>query len=113
MRIRTVAASAALVLCATVSAAACSSAPEAGAGDTSRPAAPASPAAPTPAEDAPERAETGKREAGAPEMDGQEVVTSPEGCATSAAEIPAECALDPEFTETTEAEPADGAPVTQ
>ncbi|GHC64649.1 hypothetical protein [Streptomyces flavofungini] len=109
MRLRTVAASAALVLCATTGAAACSSSPDAA--DTSRPAGPAA-TKPAPAEDVRGRIETGKRQAGAPKTGGHDGAHSPE-CAASAAEIPEKCALDISFAESTDGEPGDGAPVMQ
>ncbi|MFD5201784.1 hypothetical protein ACFWM7_16885 [Streptomyces sp. NPDC058375] len=106
MRLRTVAASAALVLCATVGAAACSSSPDVT--DADRPAAPAT--APAPGGGPEGKIETGKRQAGGPEVNGQSVA-GPEKCATSAADIPAECALDLSFVELSEGERAAEPPV--
>ncbi|WP_103508037.1 hypothetical protein [Streptomyces sp. SM13] len=105
MRFRTVAASAALVLCTTVSTVACSSSPETA--DADRPAGPGAPAS---VEGLAENIETGKRQAGPPETGGQEA-TGPAKCATSAAEIPAECAVDVTFSEITEGEQATEPPV--
>ncbi len=101
MRLRTVAASAALVLCVTVGAAACSSSPDAT--DAEGPAAPAT--VPAPAGGLEGKIETGKRQADGPELNGQSVA-GPEKCATSAAEIPAECALDLPFADVAEGERA-------
>lgn len=107
MRFRTVAASAALVLSATAGAAACSSSSDAA--DTTRPAGPSAPKKPASAEDLKGRIETGKRQAGAPRAAGRDATE----CATSAAEIPEKCALDVSFAETTDGEPAAGAPGTR
>ncbi|MGW6580910.1 hypothetical protein ACWF76_16255 [Streptomyces globisporus] len=100
MRLRTAAASAALVLCATAGLAACSSSPDVV--DAERPAAPTAPAS---VEGLAENMETGKRQAGSPELNEQSVA-GPEKCARSAADIPAECAVDPSFAEVTEGERA-------
>ncbi|MET9769075.1 hypothetical protein [Streptomyces sp. NPDC006415] len=105
MRLRTAAASAVLVLCATVGAAACSSSP--GTADAERPAAPTAPA---PGDGLEGKIETGKRQAGGPELNGQSVA-GPEKCATSAADIPAECALDLSFADVSEGERAAEPPV--
>lgn len=104
MRLRTAVASAALVLCATTGAVACSSSPDAA--DADRPAAPAAPA---PEEGLAGNIEVGKRQAGPPELNGQSVA-GPAKCATSVAEIPAECALDLSFADFTEGERAAGPP---
>ncbi|MDQ0987051.1 hypothetical protein [Streptomyces sp. V2I9] len=103
MRLRTAAASAALVLGAVAGASACSSpaAPDAGR--------PAAPTAPAPAEGLEGKIETGERAEGLPEMNEQSVA-GPARCATTAAEIPADCALDLTFAEFTEGERADGPP---
>lgn len=100
MRLRTAAASAVLVLCTTAGAAACSSSPDAA--DVTRPAVPTAPA---PVEGLAGNIETGKRQAGPPELNGQSVA-GPAKCATSAAEIPAACALDLTFADFTEGERA-------
>ncbi|WP_030685615.1 hypothetical protein [Streptomyces sp. NRRL B-1347] len=107
MRFRTVAASAALVLCATTAATACSSSSDAK--DTTRPAGPAAPEKPTSAEGLKGHIETGKRQAGAPKIGGQDEADATE-CATSAAEIPEKCALDLSFSESTDGEPGAGSP---
>jgi hypothetical protein len=90
MRLRAIAASAVLVLCATTGAAACSSSSDAA--DTADTTRPAGPAAST------ESASDGGGD--------------PAECATSAAEIPEECALDLSFSESTDAEPTAGSPAT-
>ncbi|MET8880154.1 hypothetical protein ACFYZ6_16405 [Streptomyces rubiginosohelvolus] len=100
MRLRTAAASAALVLCATAGLAACSSSP--GTADAERPAAPTAPAS---VEGLAENIETGKLATEPPELNEQSVA-GPEKCARSAADIPAECAVDPSFAEVTEGERA-------
>ncbi|MFB7227812.1 hypothetical protein [Streptomyces griseus] len=105
MRFRTVAASAALVLCATAGVVACSSSSDTA--DANRPAGPTAPAS---VDGLTENIETGKRRAGPPETGGQEA-TGPAKCATSAAEIPAECAVDVTFSEITEGERAKEPPV--
>ncbi|MFI5899277.1 hypothetical protein [Streptomyces cyaneofuscatus] len=110
MRFRTVAASAALVLFAMTGAAACSS--SSGAAETPQP--PAGPAASVesaPVEGMAGRIETGKR-AGVPTLDGQSVV-GPSECAVPVEEIPAECALDLSFDESSVGEPAADAPDAQ
>ncbi|MFH9071056.1 hypothetical protein [Streptomyces alboflavus] len=107
MRVRTVVASAALVLCATAGAAACSSSSDAA--DTGRPTSPSAPEKPAAADDFKGRVETGKAQAGGPRTEGRDVTE----CAVSAAEIPEKCALDVSFSETIEGEPATGAPVTR
>ncbi|MFD0412498.1 hypothetical protein [Streptomyces sp. NPDC127108] len=107
MRVRTVAASAALVLCATAGAAACSSSSDAS--DSRRPAGPSTSEKRASAEGMEGRIETGKRQAAGPKMEGRDSTE----CATSAAEIPAKCALDVSFSESTDGEPAAGAPVTR
>ncbi|MEV1044929.1 hypothetical protein [Streptomyces sp. NPDC049916] len=106
MRLRTAAASAALFLCAALGAVACSSSP-----DTTRPAAPTAPTAPA---DGPAgSSRTGERRtAGPAELNEQtaevneQSVADPEACATSAAEIPAACALDLTFADVSEGERA-------
>ncbi|KAB2592916.1 hypothetical protein F5983_07495 [Streptomyces arboris] len=110
MRFRTAAASAALVLFAMTGAAACSS--SSGAAETPQP--PAGPAASVksaPVEGMAGRVETGKR-AGVPTLDGQSVV-GPSECAVPVEEIPAECALDLSFDESSVGEPAADAPDAQ
>ncbi|MFH9609994.1 hypothetical protein [Streptomyces sp. NPDC017448] len=102
MRLRTAAASAALVLGAVTGASACSSPPAA----PDRPAAPTAEAPPKGVEG---KIEAGERAPGAPESKEQSVA-GPAKCATSAAEIPAECALAPAFADFTEGERADGPP---
>ncbi|RPK91197.1 MULTISPECIES: hypothetical protein [Streptomyces] len=100
MRLRTAAASAALVLCAAAGAAACSSSSDAV--DAERPTTRTGPAS---VEGLAESIETGERRTGPPELTGQSV-PGPEKCATSVAEIPAECAIDPSFAGFTEGEQA-------
>ncbi|MGW1291881.1 hypothetical protein [Streptomyces sp. NPDC002533] len=100
MRLRTAAASAALALCATAGLAACSSSPDTA--DAERSTTRTGPAS---VEGLAENMETGKRQTGAPELNGQSVA-GPEKCARSAADIPAECAVDPSFAEVTEGERA-------
>ncbi|MEV0443759.1 hypothetical protein AB0I84_25800 [Streptomyces spectabilis] len=107
MRLRTVAASAALVLCATTVGTACSS--SADATDTTRPAGPAVPTKSASAEDLKRHIETGERQTGEPRIGGQDASDITE-CATSAAEIPEKCALDPSFAESSEGEPGAGSP---
>ncbi len=109
MRFRTVAASAALVLCATTATAGCSSSSDAA--DTPRPAGPTAPTQPTSVDDVKGHIETGKRRAGTPATGVNGTVDAAE-CETSAAEIPEECALDLSFSETTDGRPGDGAPNT-
>ncbi|MEU2759905.1 MULTISPECIES: hypothetical protein [unclassified Streptomyces] len=99
MRLRTAAASAALVLCATAGLAACSSPPDTV--DAERPA----PTASGPESGPAENAETGRRQAAPPELSGLSVAES-EKCARAAADIAAECALDPSFAAVTEGERA-------
>ncbi|MFI1222217.1 MULTISPECIES: hypothetical protein [unclassified Streptomyces] len=109
MRFRTGAVAAALVLCAATGLAACSSSSDTA--DATRPAGgPAVPTTAGPADDLTGHIETGKRQAGPPEMDGQHATGSAQ-CATSAAEIPAECALDLSFSGITEGERAAEPPV--
>ncbi|WP_097869869.1 hypothetical protein [Streptomyces sp. rh34] len=108
MRMRTVAVSAALVLCATAGTAACSSSPDTA--DTADATRPAAPATPVPVDGMAGYVETGERQAGPPETDGR-VGAGPAECETSAAAIPAECALDIPFHDIAEAEPAGGPPV--
>ncbi|MEU3718348.1 hypothetical protein [Streptomyces californicus] len=103
MRLRTATASAALVLATVMGAAACSSSPTA---DAERPPAPTAPA---PAEGLEGKIETGKRAAGEPELNEQSVA-GPAKCATSAADIPEDCALDLTFAEFTEGERAEAPP---
>ncbi|WP_405651090.1 hypothetical protein [Streptomyces sp. RK9] len=105
MRVRTVAASAALVLCATAGAAACSSSSDAA--DSGRRTGSSTPGKPAAADDFKGRVETGKAQAGGPRIEGRDVTE----CAVSAAEIPEKCALDVSFSESTEGEPAAGEPV--
>ncbi|MEU5370788.1 hypothetical protein ABZ362_17720 [Streptomyces sp. NPDC005951] len=100
MRLRTAAASAALVLCATVGLAACSSSP--GTADAERPAAPTAPGS---VEGLAENIDTGKLATEPPELNEQSVA-GPEKCARSAADIPAECAVDTSFADVTEGERA-------
>jgi len=107
MRLRTVAASAALVLCAATGAAACSSSSDSS--ESTRPAGPAASAETAPVEGMAGNIETGKRQAGPPQMDGQSAKDS-SACAASAEEIPAECALDLSFAESSVGEPAAEAP---
>ncbi|MEU3833465.1 hypothetical protein [Streptomyces microflavus] len=107
MRFRTVAASAALVLCAAAGATACSSSPDGS--ESTRPAGPASSTEAVPLEGMAGKIETGKRQAGPPQMDGQSARDS-SVCAASAEEIPAECALDLSFAESSVGEPAAEAP---
>ncbi|MDP9952154.1 MULTISPECIES: hypothetical protein [Streptomyces] len=109
MRLRTATASAALVLATVMGVAACSSSPTA---DAERPPAPTAPA---PAEGLEGleglegKIETGKRAAGEPELNEQSVA-GPAKCATSAADIPEDCALDLTFAEFTEGERAEAPP---
>ncbi|MFD3908917.1 hypothetical protein HXS80_10030 [Streptomyces sp. CB04723] len=103
MRLRTATASAAFVLATVMGAAACSSSPTA---DAERPPAPTAPA---PAEGLEGKIETGKRAVGEPELNGQSVA-GPAKCATSAADIPEDCALDLTFAEFTEGERAEAPP---
>ncbi|MFH9688076.1 hypothetical protein ACH4LE_17405 [Streptomyces sp. NPDC017413] len=105
MRFRTVAVSAALVLCATAGAAACSSP-----SDTADVTRPATSATPVPVEGMAGSIETGERRAGPPETDGRVGVGLPV-CETSAAVIPAECALDLSFHTIAEGEAAARPPV--
>ncbi|MFH9267118.1 hypothetical protein ACH4KN_23135 [Streptomyces sp. NPDC017546] len=105
MRMRTAAVSAALVLCAMAGTAACSSSP-----DTSDATRPAGPATPVPVDGKAGYVETGERQGGPPGTDGR-VGAGPAECETSAAAIPAECALDIPFHDIAEAEPAGGPPV--
>ncbi len=110
MRFRTVAASAALVLCAATGVAACSALP--GGSESSRPAAPGPSVSPSPVDGMTGDIETGKRQAGPPLMEGQ----SGEGatqCAGAVEEIPAECALDLSFAESSDGEAAPHAPDAQ
>ncbi|MFE3664015.1 hypothetical protein ACFXOR_13770 [Streptomyces sp. NPDC059164] len=100
MRLRIAAASAALVLCATAGLAACSSPP-----DTVDAERPAAPTAPGPEAGPAENAETGRGQAAPPELSGLSVAES-EKCARAAADIAAECALDPSFAAVTEGERA-------
>lgn len=105
MRFRTVAVSAALVLCATAGAAACSSSP-----DPADATPPAGPAKPVPVDGAAGYIETGERRSGPPGTDGR-AGSGPTECETSAAAIPAGCALDLPFHDIAEGEPAEGPPV--
>ncbi|MEU6120815.1 hypothetical protein [Streptomyces sp. NPDC047123] len=117
MRVRTVAASAALVLCASTAAVACSS-PDAA--DSKRPAGPSGSARPGPAEaEAPKgRVETGERQEHGPETGGpdtsKQAGKQAEKCEKSAAEIPEECALDLPYADITvgEARPGGEGPAT-
>ncbi|MFI8195579.1 hypothetical protein ACIF6K_03435 [Streptomyces sp. NPDC085942] len=102
MRLRTAAASVALVLGAATGASACSSPQDA----PDRPAAPAAEAPPKGLEG---KIEAGERATSAPELNEQRV-SGPAKCATSAAEIPADCALALTFADVTEGERADGPP---
>ncbi|MFJ6613728.1 hypothetical protein ACIQPT_26010 [Streptomyces sp. NPDC091289] len=104
MRFRTAAASAALVLCATAGVAACSSS-----SDTADAERPAAPTVPAPEEGPLGKIETGKRQTGPPELNGQSAA-GPAKCATTVAEIPAECALDLSFADFAEGERASGPP---
>ncbi|MFJ9885027.1 hypothetical protein ACIQRW_04105 [Streptomyces sp. NPDC091287] len=108
MRFRTVAVSAALVLCATAGVAACSSSSDTA--DATRPAGPATSATPVPVDGTAGYIETGERQAGPPETDGR-AGAGPASCETSAAAIPAECALDLSFHDIAEGKPAEGPPV--
>ncbi|MFJ9637049.1 hypothetical protein [Streptomyces sp. NPDC101178] len=107
MRFRTVAASAALALLAATGAAACSS--PSGAAETSRRATAPASAESAPVEGIAGRVETGDRQKGGPTFDGQSVSRAYE-CAVAAGEIPAECALDLSFAESSDGEAAVGAP---
>ncbi|MFE9460535.1 hypothetical protein [Streptomyces californicus] len=106
MRLRTATASAALVLAAVMGTAACSSAPAA---DADRPSAPTAPAPAEGLEGLEGKVETGKRAAGAPELNEQSAA-GPAKCAKSAADIPEDCALDLTFAEFTEGERAEAPP---
>ncbi|MFH8796055.1 hypothetical protein [Streptomyces sp. NPDC017941] len=106
MRLRSVAAAAALVLCATLAAAACSSSSDAA--DTTRRPGPAAPTKPA-AVEVKGHSGTVKRQSTAPRTNEQDPVGSAK-CATSAADIPAECALDLSFGESSDGEPGPGAP---
>lgn len=108
MRFRTVAVSAALVLCAAAGVAACSSPSDTA--DATRPAGPATSATPVPVDGMAGSIETGERRAGPPETDGR-VGAGPAVCEAPAAAIPAECALDLSFRDIAEGEPAAGPPV--
>ncbi|CAM5738423.1 Serine hydroxymethyltransferase [Streptomyces badius] len=99
MRLRTAAASAVLVLCATAGLAACSSSPGTAEAD-GRPA-----TGPASVKELAENIEAGTLQTGPPELNEQSVA-GPEKCARSAADIPAECAVDPSFAEVTEGERA-------
>ncbi|MEW2391017.1 hypothetical protein AB0933_21925 [Streptomyces venezuelae] len=110
MRLRTVAASAALVLCTTAATAACSSSSDTA--DSTQPAGRTAPTKPASVDDMQGSIETGKRQAGPPATAGPDKANSAE-CATSAAEIPEECALDLSFSETTDGKPDTGAPAAQ
>ncbi|MFH9745673.1 hypothetical protein ACH4MN_14650 [Streptomyces anulatus] len=105
MRFRTVAVSAALVLCATAGGVACSSS-----SDTADAPRPDASTTPVPVDGPAGYIETGERRAGPPETDGR-VGVGPAECETSAAAIPAECALDLSFHDIAEGEPAAGPPV--
>lgn len=107
MRFRAVAASAALVLGAATGVAACSSLPD-GSG-SSRPAAPGPSDSPSPVDGLTGDIETGKRQPGPPLMVGQggEGTTR---CAGEVEEIPAECALDLSFGESSDGQEAPHAP---
>lgn len=105
MRFRTVAVSAALVLCATAGVAACSSSDGP---DATRPVGPAS-ATPVPVDGMAGYIETGGHRAGPSGTDGR-AGAGPAACETSAAAIPAECALDLSFHDIAEGEPAAGPP---
>ncbi|WP_063803657.1 hypothetical protein [Streptomyces silvensis] len=98
--------------------AACSSSSDAA--DTTRPAGPAAPTKPASAEvkghidietDEPWSGgpEMGEPRSGEPEM-GEQDGAGPAKCATSAADIPDECALDLSFSESTDGEPGPVAP---
>lgn len=106
MRFRTVAVSAALVLCATAGVAACSSSDRP---DATRPVGPAASATPVPVDGMAGYIETGERRTGPPGTDGRSGA-GPAACETSAAAIPAECALDLSFHDIAEGEPAPGPP---
>ncbi|WP_435599249.1 hypothetical protein [Streptomyces anulatus] len=108
MRFRTVAVSAALVLCATAGGAACSSSSDTA--DATRPEGPAASTTAVPVDGRAGYIETGERRAGPPETDGR-TGAGPAACETSAAAIPAECALDLSFHDIAEGEPAAGPPV--
>lgn len=103
MRFRTAAASAALVLCAATGAAACSS--SSGGSESTRPAGPAAPSDPAPVEGMAGNIETGTRQAGQPQLEGQGV-TDPAECAVPVDEIPASCALDLSFSGSSDGQPA-------
>jgi hypothetical protein len=108
MRFRTASATAALIVCTAVAGTACSSS------DAASTTPPAGPAATTKPASVGETAhiETGRRQSGGPTMDGGHDSVGPAKCATSAAEIPEECALDPSFAKRTDGEPATESPVT-
>lgn len=110
MRFRTVAASAALVLCATTAATACSSS---GTTDDTRPASPAASSSPVSVEGVTGKVETGKPQAGEPDMVEPNEESSAD-CAASAARISPECEVPGlSSTEIEEGRPAAGAPLTQ
>ncbi|CAM5739415.1 hypothetical protein SBADM41S_03921 [Streptomyces badius] len=96
---RTAAASAVLVLCATAGLAACRPrrAPRRPSGGP--------PTGPASVKELAENIEAGTLQTGPPELNEQSVA-GPEKCARSAADIPAECAVDPSFAEVTEGERA-------
>lgn len=109
MRLRAATATAVLILCATTGMTACSSTPDAGAtkAPTGR-----TTTNPAPADDVKGSITTGKRRAAAPTTtDGPKADSRPE-CATSAAEIPKECALDLSFSQSSEGQPTTGSPHT-
>lgn len=106
MRFRTVAVTAALVLCATAGGAACSSSPDTA--DVTRPEGPAASATPVPVDGPAGYTGTGGRRAGPPGTDGRGGADP--ACETSAAAIPEECALDLSFHDIAEGEPAPGPP---
>ncbi|ATY96746.1 hypothetical protein CVT27_15715 [Streptomyces cavourensis] len=110
MRFRTVAASAALVLCAVTGVAACSALP--GGSESSRPAVPGPSASPSPVDGMTGDIETGKRQAGPPLMEGQSGESATQ-CAGAVEEIPAECGLDLSFAESSDGEAAPHVPDAQ
>ncbi|AXI72590.1 hypothetical protein DTW94_15900 [Streptomyces cavourensis] len=110
MRFRTVAASAALVLCAVTGVAACSALP--GGSESSRPAVPGPSASPSPVDGMTGDIETGKRQAGPPLMEGQSGESATQ-CAGVVEEIPAECGLDLSFAESSDGQAAPHAPDAQ
>ncbi len=100
MRLRTAAASAALVLCATAGLAACSSSP-----DTTEAERPAAPTGPASVKELAENIETGKLATEPPELNEQSV-PGPEKCALLRRRHPRGVRRRPSFAEVTEGERA-------